>query len=135
MARDQERSPALRFLIVEDEISARETLRQIVSNNPVWSVIAEATNGLETIAKMEHQPDVVLMDVVMPVMDGLEATRRIKSCAPDTIVVLTTAYQNRAFRTRSLEAGADGFILKDDLTTDALEEIIADASRKGENHG
>jgi len=114
----------MRFLVVDDQNPARKMLCQIVSNNPLWSVVNEAANGLEAIARMDQKPDVVLMDVVMPVMDGLEATRQIKRLAPDTVVILTTAYQNREFRTRSLKAGADGFVLKDDLTTDALRRIL-----------
>lgn len=123
----------MRFLVVDDQDSARKMLRQLVSNNPSWLVVSEAANGLEAIARMEQKPDAVLMDIVMPVMDGLEATRQIKHFAPDTVVILTTAYQDREFRTRSLKAGADGFVLKDDLTTDALRRILyAKEKREGE---
>lgn len=121
---DRRCTSSMRFLVVDDQNPARKMLCQIVSNNPLWSVVNEAANGLEAIARMDQKPDVVLMDVVMPVMDGLEATRQIKRLAPDTVVILTTAYQNREFRTRSLKAGADGFVLKDDLTTDALRRIL-----------
>jgi DNA-binding NarL/FixJ family response regulator len=96
----------------------------MISNDPSWSVVAEAADGLEAIARMDQKPDAVLMDVVMPGMSGLEATRQIKDLAPETIVILTTAYQNHEFRTRSLNAGADGFVLKDDLTTDVLRDIL-----------
>ncbi len=115
----------LHFLIVDDHDSARKMLRQVVSNHPSWVVIGEATNGAEAIARMEQKPDVVLMDVVMPAMDGLEAVQQIKRIRPETIVILTTAYRDQELRTRSLEAGADGFILKDDLMIDALQKILS----------
>lgn len=120
----------MRFLIVDDQDSARKMLRQMVSSNPLWSVSGEATNGIEAIAGMKQKPDVVLMDIIMPVMDGLEAIRQIKNLSPGTIVILTTAYQNHEFRRRSLDAGADSFILKDDLTTKALQKILDDIGRK-----
>ncbi len=115
---------ALRFLIVDNHNFARKTLRQMVSDNPSWMVVGEAATGVEAIARMAQRPDVVLMDIVMPVMDGIEATRRIKKIRPETIVILITAYQDKEFRTRSLESGADGFVLKDDLTTEVLQEIL-----------
>lgn len=99
-------------------------LCQIVSNYPTWSIIGEAANGIEALDQMDQRPDVVLMDVVMPDMDGLEVTRQIKQRAPGTIVILTTAYQDREFRTRSLRAGADGFVLKDDLSTETLATVV-----------
>jgi len=99
-------------------------MRRVVSNDPLWSVVCEATNGSQVVARMDQKPDVVLMDILMPEMNGIEATQQIKHLAPETIVILTTAYQNHEFKTRSLEAGADGFILKDDLTTDTLHKIL-----------
>jgi len=100
-------------------------LRQVVLGNPLWCVVGEAANGLEAVEQMDRDPGVVLMDIVMPVMNGLEATRRIKRLAPDTIVILTTAYQNIEFMRQSLKVGADGFVLKDDLTTDLLQDNLA----------
>lgn len=114
----------MRFLVVDDQISARNMLCQIVSNHPSWSIVGAAINGVEALTQMDREPDVVLMDIVMPEMDGLEVTRQIKNRAPDTVVILTTAYQDREFRTRSLKAGADGFVLKDNLSTEVLEKII-----------
>jgi DNA-binding NarL/FixJ family response regulator len=115
---------AVRFLVADDQDSAREMMRRVVSNDPLWSVVCEATNGRQAVARMDQKPDVVLMDIFMPEMNGIEATQQIKHLAPETIVILTTAYQNNEFKTRSLEAGADGFILKDDLTTDTLHKIL-----------
>lgn len=125
----------MKFLVVDDQNTARKMLRQVVSNNPSWSVVGEAANGLEAIASIAQKPDVVLMDIVMPVMDGLEATQLIKRLAPDTIIILTTAYQNHEFGTRSLNAGADGFVLKDDLTIEALHRILNSTGRTDKKGG
>lgn len=108
-------------------------LRTIVSANTRWKVVAEASSGMEAVTQMVHEPDVVLMDVVMPVMDGLEATRRIKQLAPDTIVILTTAYQDAEFQARSMLAGADGFVRKDELVAEAIQRVLE--TRGGEEHG
>jgi len=116
----------MRFLVVDDQPTARKMLRQVVSGDPSWSVIGEAANGEEAIALMDRKPDVVLIDIVMPVMDGIETTSRIKRLGPETIVILTTAHQNNEFQVRSMQAGADGFVLKDDLTTEVLREILND---------
>jgi len=124
----------MRFLVADDQDASRKMLRRIVTTNPSWLVVYEAKNGMEAVAGMEQRPDVVIMDVVMPVMDGLEATKKIKRLAPDTVIILTTAYQNHAFRTRGLEAGADGFVLKDNLAPDALHKVIADIDRKRRCH-
>jgi DNA-binding NarL/FixJ family response regulator len=125
----------MKFLVVDDQNAARRMLQRIVSNDPLWSVVGEAANGLEAIASMDQRPDVVLMDLIMPLMDGLEATRQIKLLAPDTVVILTTAYQNHEFGTRSLNAGADGFVLKDDLTTEALHRILNGTGKTGKKGG
>lgn len=127
---DRRHISSMKFLVVDDQDSARKMLYQMVSSNPLWSVVGEATNGLEAIADISQRPDVVIMDIVMPEMDGLEATRQIKNLAPQTVVILTTAYQNHEFRRRSLEAGADAFLLKDNLTTQALQRILNNVSKQ-----
>jgi DNA-binding NarL/FixJ family response regulator len=126
---DGENHQVVRFLVADDQDSARKMMRQVVSNVPLWSVVCEATDGSQAVAGMDHKPDVVLMDILMPGMNGIEAMQQIKRLAPETIVILTTAYRNHEFKTRSLQAGADGFILKDDLTTDTLHNILYKARR------
>jgi len=99
-------------------------IRQAIASTPAWQVAGEAESGAEALGKLDLHPDVVIMDVVMPGMNGLVVTRQIKSLTRDTLVILTTAYQNHEFRTRSLEAGADGFMLKDDLDVETLRRIV-----------
>jgi YesN/AraC family two-component response regulator len=100
-----------RIMIVEDNLRARCALKALISQQAGIRVTAEASNGREAIQTIHEQvPDIILMDVRMPVMDGLEATRAIKSKWPRVRIIVLTMYpENRA---ESFEAGADAFLLK-----------------------
>ena len=114
-----------RLLIVNNLPSFRQRVREMIQAIPWASIIAEAKNGLEAIELVKrHRPDVVLMDIVMPGMNGIEATRRIKEIAPQTKVIAITAYDNAEFPKRSVEAGADLFIKKEELDSEALRECL-----------
>ena len=116
----------LRFLITDDSIPTRQWLRQLVQAQPGWHVAAEAADGQQAAQSVKREPpDVVLMDVAMPGMNGLQATRRIKSIAPGIKVILFSAYAERGYRRGSLEAGADAYIEKTDLTAVRLGELIS----------
>jgi len=92
---------------------------------PWASIVAEAKNGLEAIELVkQYRPDVVLMDIVMPGMSGIEATRRIKEIAPQTKVIAITAYNSAEFPKQSIEAGADLFIKKEELDSESLRECL-----------
>ena len=121
-----ERIPkTLHILIADDQPSFRHTLREMMQAEPSWFVVTGARNGLEAIEQVKrHRPDVVLMDMVMPVMDGIEAMERIKEIAPQTRVIAMTAYDNAEFPKRSLEAGADCFLKKEELNTATLQECL-----------
>ena len=97
----------------------------MIQSIPWASIVAEAKNGLEAIELVkQRRPDVVLMDIVMPGIDGIEATRRIKEIAPQTKVIAITAYDNAEFPKRSVEAGADLFIKKEELDSETLRECL-----------
>lgn len=124
---DQNPSPILHFLIADDHTPTRASLRQMVATHPGWQVIAEAGDGVEALAlTTARRPNVVLMDVVMPEMNGFQATQRIKTLTPETKVILFSAHPNRGFRQHSREVGADFFLQKEELTTQALEKIVAE---------
>jgi DNA-binding NarL/FixJ family response regulator len=112
----------VRILIVDDDPLVRAGLAQILGGAPSLSVVAQAGNGREAIgAVAEHNPDVVLIDIRMPVMDGIEATTEILARAnPPKVIVLTT-FDVDDYVLRALAVGASGFLLKD---TDP-EDIIA----------
>jgi DNA-binding NarL/FixJ family response regulator len=111
-----------RVLIGDDKVRSRDGLRALLATWPEIEVIGEAVDGEETVNLVEVcPPDVVLIDARMPVMDGLEATRLIKSRWPEVRVVVLTMYP--AYRTEALAAGADGFLIKGCSPDDLLDAI------------
>ncbi|MDO8568690.1 MAG: response regulator transcription factor, partial [Dehalococcoidales bacterium] len=104
----------IRVLLVDDHPLAREGLRTMLSTASDIEVVAEASDGVEAVERAdEHQPEIILMDVRMPNMDGLEATRRIKSRLPSVSVIVLTAYDNDAYIVDAVRSGAGGYLLKD----------------------
>ena len=104
----------IKVLLADDHPVVREGLRIMLATTPDIEVIAEANDGLEAIEKAsEHRPHVVLMDLRMPNLDGLEATRRIKNQLASTSVIVLTVYDNEAYMVSAVRAGADGYLLKD----------------------
>ena len=125
----------IRVLLVDDERLVRAGLRMILSAEPDLEVVGEAADGREAIAAVDrHRPDVVLMDIRMPVVDGLEATRRILSRVgrsdpaaevaepPPRVIVLTT-FEMDEYVYEALKVGASGFLRKDAPETDLLTSI------------
>lgn len=101
----------LRVVVCDDEQLLREALTRIIDAAPDLSVVSVAANGQEAVSAVDrHAPDVVLMDIRMPVLDGIEATRRI---AGRTRVLILTTYDLDSYVYSALEAGASGFLLKD----------------------
>jgi YesN/AraC family two-component response regulator len=110
-------------LIADDRVQARNGLRALLSTIPNVIVIGEAKNGQEAVQLAEiYQPDVILMDVKMPEMNGLEATMRIKTQCPKIRIVILTVYA--AFRKEALEVGADSFLVKGCPDEMLMEAII-----------
>jgi len=104
----------IKVVLVDDHPVVREGLRTMLSTVPDIEVVAEAGDGLEALEKAnEHRPHVVLMDLRMPNLDGIEATRRIKSQLPSTSVIVLTIYDNDAYVVDAVRAGAGGYLLKD----------------------
>ncbi len=103
----------IRVIIADDHGVVRAGLRGLLASADL-EVVAEASTGREAVALVqEHHPDVVLMDVRMPDMDGLQALRMIKSTMPEVSVVMLTVYANSEYLSRAVSAGAAGYLLKD----------------------
>ena len=118
----------IRVLLVDDHPVVRSGLAGLLGGEPDIEVVGEASDGREGVERAEAlQPDVVLMDLRMPVMDGVEATTRIVAAGGPRVLVLTT-YDTDADILRAVEAGATGYLLKD-TPREALVEAVRSASR------
>ena len=112
----------IRVLVVDDQSMVRAGFRLLLADEPDLEVVAEASNGLEAVAQAARfHPDVILMDIRMPQLDGLEATRRILAADPTARVLVLTTFNLDEYVYEALRAGASGFVLKDDPP----EQLIA----------
>jgi len=116
----------IRILSVDDHPLLRKGIAALVNAEPDMKLVAEASNGEEAIEKFRlHRPDVTLMDLQMPGLNGIEAINRILSEFPDARIVVLTTYQGDAQVLRALRAGARGYILKGHVHRELLETIHA----------
>jgi NarL family two-component system response regulator LiaR len=114
----------IRILIAEDQRIVREGLRAVLEDEDEIAIVGEAANGQEAIQLFAQlQPDVVLMDLQMPVVDGPEATRRIREQSPDARILVLTTYATDEFIFKALRAGAQGYLLKDASANELLDAI------------
>ena len=119
----------IRILLVDDQPLFREGLRTLLSVHPDFEVVGEAANGLEAIRLVRlHLPSVVLMDLQMPVLDGVAATRRLHEEQPDCRVIVLTTFDDDEMVFDGLRAGAVGYLLKD-APSEKLAEAIRVAAR------
>jgi DNA-binding NarL/FixJ family response regulator len=115
---------SVRVLVADDQSMVRAGFRMLLSGQEDIEVVAEASNGLEAIEKAARfDPDVVLMDIRMPELDGLEATRRILAADGTTRVLVLTTFDLDEYVYEALRAGASGFVLKDDPPEQLLAAI------------
>ncbi len=116
----------IRILLADDHTVVRDGLRALLERQPDMAVVAEAGDGRECVLMAEnHMPDVVLMDVAMPEMNGIEAARRIIAASPKTGVVMLSMHRDESYVLRSLKAGARGYLLKDSPREDVLSAVRA----------
>jgi DNA-binding NarL/FixJ family response regulator len=113
-------------LVVDDHALVRRGVVNIISHEPDLRVVAEASNGAEAVdAYTKHHPDVTLLDLRMPIMEGVEAVRQIRALDPNAKLIVLTTYDTDEDITRALKAGAKAYVLKD-ITADDLIACIHD---------
>ena len=112
------------ILIVDDNARLRALMRGIAAQEPDFQVVGAAEDGAEAIRMAQAlQPDIVLLDLAMPRVNGLEALRRIKTARPETTVIIVTVHAEDAYRQAAEDSGADAFLLKKTLMTALLPTI------------
>jgi DNA-binding NarL/FixJ family response regulator len=115
---------AIRILLADDHIMVREGTRRILEREPDLKVVGEASDGREAVALVaQEHPDLVVMDISMPVMNGIEATKGIKRIAPQTAVLVLTAYDDDQYVFAILEAGAAGYLLKNARGSELIDAV------------
>ncbi|HYA67961.1 MAG TPA: response regulator transcription factor [Acidimicrobiales bacterium] len=113
----------LRIVIADDHTMVREALR-LAFERAGFAVVGEAADGEEAVAKVEHhQPDVVLIDLSLPVLSGIEAVRRITDLAPSTAVVVLSMLSDETAVSSALDAGARGYLVKDCTTAEIVDSV------------
>jgi two-component system response regulator NreC len=118
--------PPIRLLLADDHEIVRAGLRMLLQAQPDMEIVAEAGGGAEAVSLAKlHEPDIVLMDVAMPDLSGVEATRQLKACCPSIAVLALTIHEEEGYLFEMLDAGASGYIPKRAAPDDLLHAIRA----------
>ncbi len=117
---------AIRILLADDHTVVRKGLCLLLESQPGFKVIAEASNGREAVAMAEaHKPDVAVLDVAMPMLNGIEAGRQISDKLPQTAIVFLSMHSDEAYVLKALKSGAKAYLLKDSAEYDLINAIKA----------
>lgn len=121
----------IRIVLADDHTVVRKGLRLLLESQPEFEVVGEAANGREAVSLAEeHRPDVVVMDIAMPLLNGWEAARQITAKQPRTAVVILSMHSDEAYVLKALKAGARGYLLKDSADHDLIEAVKAVSAGK-----
>jgi DNA-binding NarL/FixJ family response regulator len=116
----------LRILLVDDFPAVRKGLKHLVEMNEAWEVVAEAGDGQEGLQEAQRlQPDVAVVDIGMPIMNGLELTRALQKSAPNTKVLILTEQNSQRMMQEARNAGADGYVIKSHAGSELLPALEA----------
>ena len=114
----------VRIVLADDHTVMRSGLRLLLERDPEFTVVAEAADGREAVQVVEqHMPNVVVMDIAMPQLNGIEATARICAASPKTAVVILSMHSDETYVLRALKAGARGYLLKDSAEADLIAAV------------
>ena len=124
-------SEPIHILLADDHAVMRTGLRLVLERQPDFQVVAEASDGREAVAlTQQHHPEVVVMDVTMPNLNGIEAARQISAAMPQTSIVMLSMHSDEAYVLRALKAGARGYLLKESAESDLIAAIRAVSAGK-----
>lgn len=116
----------VRILVVDDHPVVRHGLKTLLSSRPEWEVVDEAEDGIEAVDKANRlKPDVIVLDVSMPRMDGLEACRRIRKNVPESEVLIVTQHDSPQMMREAIGAGARGYVVKSNVARDLPAAVEA----------
>ncbi len=121
----------LRIVLADDHTIVRQGLRKILEAQPEWWVVAEASDGREAVRQaLAHQPDVLILDIGMPLLNGIEATRQVVRRLPRIGVVILSMHSDESYILQALQAGARAYLLKDSADTDLIRGVAAAVAGK-----
>ncbi len=122
---------SVRIVVADDHEVVRRGVRSLLESHPGWTVVAEAATGREAVDLASRStPDVVILDITMPELNGLEATRQILKSAPQTEILILTLHESAQLIRNVLEAGARGYVLKSDAGRNLIEAVEAVSEHK-----
>lgn len=117
---------AIRILLADDHTIVRKGLRLLLESHPSFEVVAEAANGREAVElSAQHRPDVVVLDIAMPILNGIEAARQIFANNEQSAIVFLSMHSDEAYVLRALKSGARGYLLKDSAEHDLINAVAA----------
>jgi len=116
----------MRILLADDHTLMRHGLRKIIEEQPDWEVVAETGDGREAVRlAVELKPDVAVLDIAMPLLNGIETTRQIARRAPPVRILILSMYSDESYIVQALRAGAHGYLLKDSADVDLIRAVTA----------
>lgn len=114
----------VQIVVADDHTLMRQGLCRILEQQPEWSVVAQASTGREAVAAiLEHEPQVAIIDVSMPLLNGIEATRQVMRRLPRLNILMLSMHLDEAYIVRTLEAGAKGYLLKDSADAELVQAV------------
>ncbi len=121
----------IRIVLADDHTILRNGLRLLLERHSDFAVVGEASNGREAVdLVLQHPPDVVIMDIAMPILNGIEAAKRISTSQPKTAVIILSVHSDESYILRALRAGARGYLLKDSAEADLIQAVRSVAAGK-----